>query len=442
MGAGASQRKRKMNVIVNPASERFWTTTTTSLGDSDAAATHKWELPKNGKLRVEDNVKFLFTSFSLDFENIRRLGSGSFGDVRLVRDRNDSRLYAAKVFFKTSQAQHKATFSAQQVLNEVNILSSLRYSTLLPLHAVYEERDRFTLLMDYCEGGSLLSMVAIEKQGGSVVGACKNKYRQKGGGKELGNVESSGSFCITENSEHGTTSTNEMSDESCCATVQTLDEESRICSRLSEQRVAEIMCDLLASVAYLHANGVVHRDIKIDNILVRRKRRTFQERSGEEFVLADFGLASFIGKNRSLSQCCGSPLYMAPEVIRTSSQACRTLVDSGCPSMQAYDKKCDVWSAGVVMFVLLTGTFPFTGESVEDIFNQILNDDLFEHASCYSRGSEALCQRSSECRKLLQSLLEKSPVARPSAIEVLQTNSWLLKFASQRAQTHLSRLKC
>jgi len=90
--------------------------------------------------------------------------------------------------------------------------------------------------------------------------------------------------------------------------------------------------DMLSAVNYLHENGIVHRDIKLENFL-------FADNSQDSrLILIDFGLSKFIDDGEQLNQVVGSCYYTAPEVLNRS-----------------YDCKCDVWSIGIICYMLLTG---------------------------------------------------------------------------------------
>ena len=118
--------------------------------------------------------------------------------------------------------------------------------------------------------------------------------------------------------------------------------------RLTEDSVIEVMRQLFAVVSYIHSKGIVHRDLKPENILI--------EERGEELHLkiADFGNAASITQQSKLKGETGTCYYMAPEVI------------SG-----EYSEKCDEWSCGVIMFMLLTGKPPFDGSSDEQIMDSV-----------------------------------------------------------------------
>lgn len=119
--------------------------------------------------------------------------------------------------------------------------------------------------------------------------------------------------------------------------------------RLSEGDTALVMRQLLSAVAYLHDCSVIHRDIKPENILIN---------SPSDIKLADFGLAKVVNDWDVRSTPCGTSFYIAPEIIRgIEANGARPL----CTTRDEV-KFVDLWSCGVVMFVLLAGRPPFTGQ--------------------------------------------------------------------------------
>ena len=108
----------------------------------------------------------------------------------------------------------------------------------------------------------------------------------------------------------------------------------------SEHDAASICEQMCSTLSYLHGKGIVHRDIKPENILLKKKG---EADSMGDIKLADFGLSNIMEGKDSLQTVCGSPAYMAPEVH----------------NMDEYDEKCDVWSVGIMLFLLLSGQLPF-----------------------------------------------------------------------------------
>merc|ERR1719382_913544 len=98
---------------------------------------------------------------------------------------------------------------------------------------------------------------------------------------------------------------------------------------------------MLLAVAYLHAHRIAHRDLKLENFLYERKDTS-------HLKIIDFGFAKFTDRSATMSQACGSIHYVAPEVLA-----------------HAYTEKADMWSIGVIVYMLLTGSPPFHGSDDE-----------------------------------------------------------------------------
>ena len=105
------------------------------------------------------------------------------------------------------------------------------------------------------------------------------------------------------------------------------------------------MKNMLEALSYMHENNVVHRDLKPENLILAHKD------NDQDLRIADFGLASIIQDGELLKLRCGSPGYVAPELLD----------DIG------YGKKADIFSAGVILYVLLTGRPVFRGFNINEI---------------------------------------------------------------------------
>ena len=97
----------------------------------------------------------------------------------------------------------------------------------------------------------------------------------------------------------------------------------------------------MLTIAYLHSKKIVHRDIKLENVLMASL-----DIDNFKAKLADFGFSKMFD-NQNLNQMLGSPLYMAPEIIKK----------------QVYDEKVDIWSTGVLLYILFCGKPPFVAQT-------------------------------------------------------------------------------
>ncbi|OLY84941.1 putative myosin light chain kinase [Smittium mucronatum] len=109
----------------------------------------------------------------------------------------------------------------------------------------------------------------------------------------------------------------------------------------TEDETRIVILQLLLGLNYLHKQGIVHRDIKPENILLNNY-------NGLEVKLADFGLAKIVGEQSFMKTLCGTPMYVAPEVLKSRSG-------------RKYGNKVDMWSLGVVLYICVFGFPPFSG---------------------------------------------------------------------------------
>ncbi|XP_014670843.1 PREDICTED: serine/threonine-protein kinase D1-like [Priapulus caudatus] len=123
--------------------------------------------------------------------------------------------------------------------------------------------------------------------------------------------------------------------------------------RLSERVTKFLITQILAALKYLHKCNIVHCDLKPENVLLSSTTSEFPQ-----IKLCDFGFARIIGEKSFRRSVVGTPAYLAPEVLRN----------------KGYNRSLDMWSVGVVMYVSLSGTFPFNED--EDINDQIQNADF------------------------------------------------------------------
>ena len=107
--------------------------------------------------------------------------------------------------------------------------------------------------------------------------------------------------------------------------------------KLTEFEAKSIIKQILEGLDYLHSNDIAHRDIKLENILLN---------SQKAIKIIDFGFSLITPKNRPLDIFCGTPSYMAPELIARKNY---------------FGHLVDIWALGVLLFVFLSGRFPFQG---------------------------------------------------------------------------------
>jgi len=134
----------------------------------------------------------------------------------------------------------------------------------------------------------------------------------------------------------------------------------RICEKeqYSETDAKKVMKQLLSAIQYFHSVDIVHRDLKPENILLKL------DKSDTCIKVTDFGLSRIIercvGQDEMMQTACGTPGYVAPEILKGNG----------------YNKEIDMWSAGVIMYILLCGYPPFIGENEVELFERIIECDF------------------------------------------------------------------
>ena len=159
--------------------------------------------------------------------------------------------------------------------------------------------------------------------------------------------------------------------------------------RFSEEEAAKLIRPLLESVAYIHDLGIVHRDLKPENILCGDNL--------EELKIADFGLSKMVLPTERMDSACGTLSYVAPEVL----------------TMLGYGKEADLWSVGVIMFLVLCGKLPFEGDDQNEIIKSTIQGDLKVNPTVWGKLSD-------DAKSLITSLLNKNVKDRISAKDALR----------------------
>ncbi|XP_074560762.1 calcium-dependent protein kinase 5-like [Curcuma longa] len=167
-----------------------------------------------------------------------------------------------------------------------------------------------------------------------------------------------------------------------------------------EHEAAVLFRLLMEVVMYCHDKGVIHRDLKPENILLATKSLS------SPIKLADFGLATYIQPGHSLSGTVGSPFYIAPEVLAGG-----------------YNEAADVWSAGVILYILLSGMPPFWGKTKSRIFESVRSAKL-------QFASDPWQSVSDSAKDLIRRMLCRYPSQRLTAKQVLD-HSWIKEHIQQ-----------
>lgn len=165
------------------------------------------------------------------------------------------------------------------------------------------------------------------------------------------------------------------------------------------QRVAK---DILSAIEYMHDMNVVHRDLKPENILLTSE---WTDGPIPPVKVIDLGLAAD-WKGTKLYRKCGTPYYIAPEIVKG----------------RGYDKKCDLFSFGVIMYILLCGYPPFDGDTDKKIMANILTSPVSFQDDPGDNTWDSIQRETPEAIRFIQRLLRKYPKQRPTAHQAFQSS--------------------
>jgi len=165
----------------------------------------------------------------------------------------------------------------------------------------------------------------------------------------------------------------------------------------TEKEASYVLKQLLEALAYLHDKGFVHRDLKLENLLLCSKNTL-------DIKVADFGLSRHINPGSRANTACGTPFYVAPDIL---------LADNSF----GYGPEVDMWAVGVILYILLSGRLPFSGGDADDddeaLFQNILEANLVWKKPQFDVVSDT-------AKDLISKLIVAEPSARWSAKQALE----------------------
>ena len=170
--------------------------------------------------------------------------------------------------------------------------------------------------------------------------------------------------------------------------------------RLNAQVVASLMKGVISAVYFLHNMNppIIHRDIKPENVLLSEKL---------EAKLTDFGWSNYMEDDQKRNTVCGTPIYLAPEIIKE----------------KGHDERVDIWCIGVLLFELITGTVPFQGNDIDTLKNNILRLKI-----SWPRDINT------DAKNLISKILKLDPYARLPLSDMLQ-HPFFAKYCPNASQS-------
>ena len=300
------------------------------------------------------------------YKELQTIGEGSFGVVKKVCLINhEETIRAMKIISKSNIVQDE---NGRQLVDEIDILKNLEHPNIMKIYECFDDKENVYIISEYCDEGDL-----------------------------LGKMEKMHS--------------------------------------MNEIVVKFLMGQIFNAIAYLHSNRVFHGDIKLENVMLYKatnkgsklsrinkdlqknkklqndinrsfNSKTFKKLSSFNYImdmydyevkLIDFGCCKYLDKKKCplLSGIVGTSIYCSPEVID-----------------DLYDERSDEWSCGVLMYILLCGVPPFTGDTEEEIFANIKKGKFSFNRPEFKNVSE-------NCKKLIKKLLEPNSKKRIKASKAL-----------------------
>eukprot|EP00526_Cylindrotheca_closterium_P014256 CAMPEP_0113638944 /NCGR_PEP_ID=MMETSP0017_2-20120614/20417_1 /TAXON_ID=2856 /ORGANISM="Cylindrotheca closterium" /LENGTH=346 /DNA_ID=CAMNT_0000550107 /DNA_START=65 /DNA_END=1105 /DNA_ORIENTATION=- /assembly_acc=CAM_ASM_000147 len=195
--------------------------------------------------------------------------------------------------------------------------------------------------------------------------------------------------------------------------------------KVTEKESAKLLQNILSAIAYMHENGVVHRDLNASNFLFASKN------TNTNIKIIDFGLArklplkegpvddsspTYEMLDQVLTTKVGTPYYVAPEVLLQDSYNC----------------KCDVWSVGVIAYLVMSrGKLPYCGADERETLALLKDPDLH----CDYDNAEIWAELDESAKDCCQALMQKDPALRPTAQEALDLH-WIQTMAGALSPKH------
>lgn len=278
----------------------------------------------NDAAAVDDSAEDFADVYAM---NSAPLGEGRFARVFKAAHRLSGEHFAVKCIKNEELTKEKS----DMLVAEVGALNRLKHPNVIAHHGFYSEGDNYYLVLDYCNKGSLRTLLDARKV-------------------------------------------------------------------IEETQAKRLIRQILSAIGYCHSMGQVHRDVKADNILLH------EDGNGELHAkLADFGLSEELELAHSrLHDICGTPQYLSPEIV----------------SGRLYGKPADIWSAGILSYMMLSGVVPFQEAPNENALRKLIRlGAIWYNQPAWSAVSPA-------AKDFVKRMLDINPETRASAEELL-AHRWL-----------------
>jgi calcium-dependent protein kinase len=289
-----------------------------------------------------------------DYEKIKLLQEGGTGEIYLAR-RKKQKTSDASSYYAIKMIDKNFIFGIyhKELRNEIQVLTEIDHPNVVRIYETYETRNAMFLVMEYCSGGDLTGGRIIKP---SLLEPSLSAYQ-----------------------DHSTT---------------------------FEAQVAFVLKQILSAMAYCHKRKIVHRDLKLENVLWQ---------SHDDFVVKviDFGTSQRYRRPRAdytMKLDVGTNYAESPQAIKAGEE---------------YTEKTDLWSIGVIAFTLLSGgVHPFDADKEMDIRNKVVQGEYCMEGSEWNGISD-------EAKSFVASLLEYDEDKRPTAEEALQS-TWLQSYLTEQ----------
>eukprot|EP00290_Baffinella_frigidus_P006077 CAMPEP_0180131612 /NCGR_PEP_ID=MMETSP0986-20121125/8518_1 /TAXON_ID=697907 /ORGANISM="non described non described, Strain CCMP2293" /LENGTH=452 /DNA_ID=CAMNT_0022071511 /DNA_START=245 /DNA_END=1603 /DNA_ORIENTATION=- len=293
------------------------------------------------------------------------VGVGSFSVVHAAQNLTSGQLLAIKMV----KVPDDNEIFVKRLRREITILRGVDHPGIIKLLHVFEAPGKVNMVMERCVGGELFTLL-------------EGMEFEEDGTRNWVPGDGSPAFPFT------------------------------------DDLVVDIIYQILSAVDYMHKRRIVHRDLKLENVLLDMPYK--QSDSVHQVTVVDFGFSKVLMPDELLFSACGSPHYAAPEVISAKEKN------------EGYALEVDMWAVGVITYTLLCCQYPFDGENDAEVIRRVLAGDF-----CFPDHVTV----SPEAQDFVRSLITVSREQRATAAECLE-HPWIKTFTTDRLRDHKTIEQC